>query len=264
MDRDVAVLNRSTVAIDEEVERIAGALQQQVDRDFAPAWGVRTSLTFLPKGVTDGWQGRWNVVVLDTSDEANALGYHDLTPDGLPLGKCFAKTDQMVGAQLSVTMSHELLEMLGDPDVNLQAADENGRIYAYETCDAVEADDIGYEIDGVLISDFVFPEWFVASLRGHDVQFDQQRKVSEPFELAVRCLAQLIVRHDQPAGIADRLDLPGDPGGPLAPHVIAPQGREALHQAPRRIDLQVLALGDRAVRPRMDCPVAGARRPVGL
>ena len=153
MDRDVAVLNRSTVATDEEVERITGALQQQVDRDFAPAWGVRTSLTFLPKGVTDGWQGRWNVVVLDTSDEANALGYHDLTPDGLPLGKCFAKTDQMVGAQLSVTMSHELLEMLGDPDVNLQAADENGRIYAYETCDAVEADDIGYDIDGVVVSD---------------------------------------------------------------------------------------------------------------
>src|SRR5256714_2079747 len=184
MDRDVAVLNRSTVATDEEVEGITGALQQQADRDFAPAWGVRTSLTFLPKGVTDGWQGRWNVVVLDTSDEANALGYHDLPPDGLPLGKCFAKTDQMVGAQLSVTMSHELLEMLGDPDVNLQAADENGRIYAYETCDAVEADDIGYEIDGVLVSDFVFPEWFVASLRGHDVQFDQERKVSEPFELA--------------------------------------------------------------------------------
>src|SRR4051812_39696815 len=183
--RDTAVLNRSTVASDDEVATIVGALQKQVDNDYARAWGTVAKLEFLPKDQLTGWENKWNLVVLDTSDEANALGYHDLTPDGLPLGKCFAKTDQLAGSQLSVTMSHELLEMLGDPDINLQAPDEHGRIYAYENCDAVEADEIGYEIDGVLVSDFVYPEWFVPSLRGKtDVQFSHKQHVTGPFELA--------------------------------------------------------------------------------
>ena len=33
-------------------------------------------------------------------------------------------------------------------------------LYAYEVCDACEADQFGYDIDGVLVSDFVFPSWF--------------------------------------------------------------------------------------------------------
>src|SRR5436305_1529052 len=182
---EIAVLNRSTVADDAEIEQITNALQKQVSDDFSGAWGVNAELTFLPKGETTGWQGKWNLVVLDTSDEANALGYHDLTPDGLPLGKAFAKTDQMVGAHLSVTISHELLEMLGDPDINLLAPDEHGRIYAYEDCDAVEADEIGYEIDGVLVSDFVYPSWFVPSMAHvKGMKFDHKGHVSKPFELA--------------------------------------------------------------------------------
>lgn len=185
MQQEIAVLNRSTVADDPEVQRITAALQKQVSDDFSGAWGVNAELTFLPRGDTNGWQGKWNLVVLDTSDEANALGYHDLTPDGLPLGKAFAKTDQMVGSQLSVTMSHELLEMLGDPDINLLAPDENGRIYAYEDCDAVEADELGYEIDGVLVSDFVHPSWFVSSFaQVKGMRFDHGGHVSKPFELA--------------------------------------------------------------------------------
>jgi hypothetical protein len=183
--RQIAVLNRCTVADDAEVERITEALQKQVTNDFAAAWGVDAELTFLGRGGRHGWEGKWNLVVLDTSDEANALGYHDLTPEGLPLGKAFAKTDKMAGAHLSVTMSHELLEMLGDPGINLLAPDARGRIYAYENCDAVEADELGYEIDGVLVSDFVHPEWFipdVAHVKG--MKFDHGGQVSKPFELA--------------------------------------------------------------------------------
>jgi hypothetical protein len=137
----VAVLNRSTVATDDEVHAITSALQKQVDRHFSPTWGIGAKLHFVPSTDMTSWSQQWNLVVLDTSDEANALGYHDLTPEGLPLGKCFAKTDLAYGAKLSVTMSHELLEMLGDPNINLCSQADDGTIYAYENCDAVEADE---------------------------------------------------------------------------------------------------------------------------
>ena len=185
----IAVFTHATVAeaSDRAVAAMAAAVQTQVHRDFAASWHIDADLTFLPAGQRVP-PGLWQVGVFDNSDQAGALGYHDVTRDGLPLGKVFARSTIMDGGQVSVTLSHEALEMLADPDINLTASVESpsggGRLYAYETCDAVEADDIGYDIDGVVVSDFVFPEWFVASLRGHDVQFDQQRKVSEPFELA--------------------------------------------------------------------------------
>jgi hypothetical protein len=66
---------------------------------------------------------------------------HDTTPDGLPLGKVFAGTDKAFGTQWTVTASHELLEMLGDPAINLTALSMTpfeiaqnvvGQLYAYE------------------------------------------------------------------------------------------------------------------------------------
>src|SRR5262249_55064263 len=105
----------------------------------------------------------WWIAVLDDSDVADALGYHDVTKAGLPVGKVFAKTDLQAGSSVSATLSHELCEMHGDPDINLIAFVETGPhagMYAYETADPVEADDLGLRIDGVLLSDFVYPSYF--------------------------------------------------------------------------------------------------------
>src|SRR5437762_2657211 len=96
---ELAVLNRSTVVTDEAVHAIVDAAQQDMDKNFSTEWGVGTQLTFVPHEDLESWKGKPNLVVLDTSDEANALGYHDFTPEGLPLGKAFAKTDQMYGAK---------------------------------------------------------------------------------------------------------------------------------------------------------------------
>jgi hypothetical protein len=59
-----------------------------------------------------------------------------------------------------VTLSHEVLEMLADPWINLSAQAANGDFYAWEVSDAVEDDSLGYEIDGILVSAFVTPAWF--------------------------------------------------------------------------------------------------------
>ncbi|WP_222932722.1 hypothetical protein [Nocardia yunnanensis] len=179
-------MNRSTVLTDAEVSAVVPALQTQVHRDWAPAWGSDADLSFVASAQQPE-PGSWWLVVSDDSDQAGALGYHDLTPEGLPLGKVFARSDRDAGLQWTVTASHELLEMLADPDINLAAYEFStatiGRIYAYEVADAVEANQYGYQIDGVLVSDFVFPAWFENFRKAGSTQFDYGKHLTAPFEL---------------------------------------------------------------------------------
>jgi hypothetical protein len=163
----VAILNASTVLTDAQLAPVVAACAKQVLNDFGPVWGIAANVTFVPKG-SQPPAGAWQLVVLDDSDQAGALGYHDLTKDGLPMGKVFARTDLNNHLSWSVTISHELLEMLGDPDISLTVFDQTtntaGVLYAYESCDACEDDRYGYEIDGVLVSDFVTRSWFTPGL----------------------------------------------------------------------------------------------------
>jgi hypothetical protein len=94
----VSVINESTVVGDNEVSLAVADLQTQVSRDFATAWGIDAALTFVPSGAQPQDGSRW-LVILDNSDQANALGYHDLTSEGLPLGKVFAATDKQFDAE---------------------------------------------------------------------------------------------------------------------------------------------------------------------
>ena len=182
----ISVINASTGLADSEIPAVVNGLQKQVTRDFLPAWGVDAQLTFVPTGGTPP-SGSWWLVLLDDSDQAGALGYHDLTPEGLPIGKVFAGTDLKYGYTWSVTASHELLEMLADPNINLtvliQTDDTAGTLYAYEVCDACEADNFAYSIDDVLVSDFVFPAWFEDFRAEGSTQFDQRNQIQRPLEL---------------------------------------------------------------------------------
>src|SRR5437764_6891042 len=106
----VAIVNASTVCTDAELKSYVGPLQRQVSEHFAPVWGADAKIDFVPKGKKPP-KGSWWIAILDDSDQAGALGYHDLTADGLPLSKVFAKSDKHYGNSVSVTISHELLEM---------------------------------------------------------------------------------------------------------------------------------------------------------
>lgn len=182
---EVAVINKSTVVTNEEVQGVVPVLQTQVTRDFAPAWGIDANVRFIPKGAKPP-VGSWWLVILDNSDQAGALGYHDLTPEALPMSKVFAKTDQQYGEKWTVTASHELLEMLADPNINLTVFEESqngGRLYAYEVCDSCEADKFGYKINDVPVSDFVFPSWFESFRKPGSTQFDYGNHINKPFHL---------------------------------------------------------------------------------
>lgn len=182
---NISIVNASTVVSDEDVAVACKALQKQVDNDFGPVWGVSAQLDFVPTGKKPNPR-KWWLVVLDDSDQAGVLGYHDLTSAGLPMGKAFAGSDLEYGVSWTTTVSHELLEMLGDPNVNLTVFDQGpigARLYAYEVCDACEDDQFGYEIDGVLVSDFVYPSWFESFWAQGATTFDFQKHINAPFQL---------------------------------------------------------------------------------
>jgi hypothetical protein len=185
----VAVFTRATVAeaSDSAVQPMAAAVQKQIQRDFAAAWNVTADLVFFPASQAVP-KDMWQIGIFDNADQAGALGYHDVTRDGFPLGKVFARTTLVDGGKISVTLSHEVLEMLADPDINLTAFVEapsgGGRLYAYEVCDAVEADVLGYDIDGVTVSDFVTPAWFQSFRKKGSTDFSFRKHVNHPFALA--------------------------------------------------------------------------------
>ena len=184
----ISVINESTVLADTDVVPVVAALQKQVSNDFIPVWGTDAELNIVAKG-TQPPSGSWWLVLLDDTDQANALGYHDLTTEGLPIGKVFAASDLKAGRSWTVTASHELLEMLGDPNINLTVFVQNtntaGILYAYEVCDACEDDSLGYKIDNVLVSDFVYPAWFESFRTEGSTQFDRMNKIQTPFQLLV-------------------------------------------------------------------------------
>jgi len=182
----ISVINESTVLADGDVIPVVAALQEQVSSDFLPVWGVNAELSIVPK-TSQPPAGSWWLVLLDDSDQANALGYHDLTSESLPIGKVFAASDLKAGTSWTVTASHELLEMLGDPNINLTVFVQNsntaGTLYAYEVCDACEDDSLGYSINNILLSDFVYPAWFESFRTEGSTQFDRMNKIHTPFGL---------------------------------------------------------------------------------
>jgi len=183
----VAVINASTVLTDDAIAPVVKALQTQVSEHLSSVWGIGATLSFVPHGATPP-AGVWWLSILDNSDQAGLLGYHDLTPEGLPLGKAFAGSDIASGYQWSVTASHELLEMLIDPDINrtvfIQRPAGAPILYSFEICDPCEADQYGYPIEGILVSDFVFPSWFESFRAAGSTQFDLMQHIKQPFELA--------------------------------------------------------------------------------
>jgi len=183
----IAIMNFSSVLSDTEVRAAIAALQVQIDRDFRPLWGLSANLLFVPS-IKRPPINAWVVQMLDTSDVGGALGYHDMTNIGLPVGKVFAKDDKKYGLSWTITLSHEVLEMLGDPYIDttvfVQDSNTTGMMFAYELCDAVEDDGLGYVINGVRVSNFVTPAYFEAGRLPGSTKFDFRNALTAPLTLA--------------------------------------------------------------------------------
>jgi hypothetical protein len=186
---NIAVINEAHGVADLDVQAMLPALERQWNRDLREVWGVEpATFAFVPKTAPPAARTWW-VVFLDDSDQAGALAYHDLTNEGLPIAKVFVDALIAHNASISVGASHETCEMAVDPWLNSAYQDSTGMFWAGEVCDPVEDDQYGYEIDGVLVSDFVTPHWF-----GHAnalSQLDFRDHADTPFQILSGGFAQL-------------------------------------------------------------------------
>ena len=195
----IAVISESTAIADADVQAMIPAFNTQWNNDLNSVWGVgAATFAFTPKKQAPP-AGSWWVVFLDNSDQANALAYHDLTNEGLPISKVFVKTIQADKASLSVGASHEICEMAVDPWLNSAYQDARGTFWAGEICDPVEDDQYGYPINGVAVSDFVLPSYFEPNTAGHTkgVKFDYRGELTQavPAMLSGGYLSEFDVRH---------------------------------------------------------------------
>jgi len=83
---------------------------------------------------------------------------------------------------VSVSASHELVEMLVDPAINMMTNGPDPKtMYAYESADPVEA--LDFPVKGIAMSDFVYPSFFERFRKPNSVQFDQMKQVTKPFQI---------------------------------------------------------------------------------
>jgi len=174
----IAVFNRAKTPLGVDLDKLIAALQVYVDKYVVPVWGTPAKLVKS----TNYLKGAWAIVFLDDADTEGALAYHDLTPDGMPQSKVFVKTTLDNNDLVSVSTSHELVEMLVDPAINLLTTGPDTKIiYAYESADPVEA--LSFKVNNIPMSDFVYPSYFEDFHKAGSVKFDALGKVKKPFQI---------------------------------------------------------------------------------
>src|SRR5262245_37029350 len=141
-----------------DVSRVAAALQRQASRDFGPIWGVNATVDAFPR-LEDIPVGYWPMIIETDIGMPGAAGVHE-DKDGQPFA-LITMSDSW-----SLTASHEMLEMLGDPFgkrvIPGRSPKRNqGRVeFLVEMCDPCEADQFAYTVNDILVSDFITPQFY--------------------------------------------------------------------------------------------------------
>jgi hypothetical protein len=169
----IAIANVSKGISTSDFKTVVHAVERQVREDFAPAWGMTASLRMLRidrSQPVDPEASLSDVVIYvgelgaDPKAVENAVGYHTDNLQGIPYGFVFVDVAEKIGEKWSTTLSHEVLELIADPDVNLLVIGPDPKranrqvLRPYEVCDPVQGD--SYSIDGVDVSNFVTPLYF--------------------------------------------------------------------------------------------------------
>lgn len=182
----ISVINNSSRVTDEEAEAMTLAVGKQVARDVAPLYGLVPALEFVRAGGSPSASGV-PCFIIDTPDVPGAAGYHDEDETGMAYIKVFTDPtldnggSVLTGADsISVTLSHEVLELIGDAPANKWVDGPHGSDFAYELCDAVEGD--SYNIDGVAVSNFVLQAFFDPKASSMS-RFDFLGKLGRPFTM---------------------------------------------------------------------------------
>jgi hypothetical protein len=190
----IALLNKSTRYANNPtvLNQIAAAVNTQLVQHVVPAWKVQPWQCVYYPNEASVPADAYRLWILDNADQAQALGYHDQDPNGFPYGRVFVNpiiksggTDTSSANGVSVTVSHEVCEILGDPEVNAWRQSPSGTLVCQELCDPVEGDAYPVTVNGVkvFVSNFVYPAWFDAK-PPKGARFDQMGTLTQPFTMS--------------------------------------------------------------------------------
>jgi hypothetical protein len=169
----ISVINLTKGEIsDDDLQRAIRAVNRQIAEDFQPYWGFGARLRL------EGRAGhtRTELQLADMRGEAilyvrgpvkvkDTEGYHDRYFSGIPYGVVYLDLSKQLNEDWTVTLSHEALELVGDPEANLvvQGPHPTARrkvFHWFEMCDAVQNE--RYVIDRIKVSNFVLPLYFTS------------------------------------------------------------------------------------------------------
>lgn len=180
----IAIINRTSKKTPLDIARCARAIDWQVRTHVAPVWGFYASV-FYAREEERLPPSTWRVYLyqeLKELGDAGRLGYHRLEGDvPTPVGHVFIGPSERAAEPWSGIVSHEVIEMLGDPWINLEVR-RCLDLWPRELCDAVQGQ--YYKppfIDGLEVANFVFPEYFIEGAKG---PFDQLNTLTAPFSIA--------------------------------------------------------------------------------
>jgi hypothetical protein len=164
--------------------KVAASLQTQVDRDLSVWWPVSCTVTTYPANERVPLT-MWPIYIVKALP-AGEGGYHWITGRNQP----YAVVE--LGAGWTVAASHELCEMLVDPLGNrlqsapaiilngaAQSLGTNEESYLVEVADPCEA--TGYTINGIAVSDFITPNFYLAETE--NLQYSFTGKITMPMEI---------------------------------------------------------------------------------
>jgi hypothetical protein len=165
-----------------ELAHVAGALNEQVQADFAPAWKVAATVGAYPAAPPF----TWTVHIQHRIEDDDAAGYH-LDEHNQPYARVAYDSGDW-----TVTTSHEVLEMLADPWGNrlheARALDgwsaESGSTrvrYLVEVGDPCER--VTYRVGGVAVSDFILPAFYRSSSQGRTARYSYTGAITAPLEV---------------------------------------------------------------------------------
>lgn len=200
-DDQIAVVNLSQRMRPRDLATIVDACARQLAEDVCPAWGVPyrpvnvyDSISALPPLVTDP------LFILDHAADKRVYGSHFRAIT--PVGRIFMDPiidegrGSMIGSTIdpdafaaSRVISHELIEMTVDPDLDLFATDAAGHEWDIEPSDPVEGTqyfkvaEMPWGKIPVAVSDFVLRGYYQPGSSG-PWNYVAGRPLAGPFTLA--------------------------------------------------------------------------------
>jgi hypothetical protein len=188
-----------------ELDKVIAAITLQLNLHFKPEWGVGATLTnrsISLAGAPLQLDAATEAIIYlgDSSQDSrhgvnSAAGYHSQNHQGVPFGFVYLDASDQAGEDWSVTLSHEVMELLADPAANSRVIGPDPRVdgpdppsvaFELEVCDPTQGD--WYPIGGVNVANFVNKSYF--GKPGGAAETNFRRLPLRPFSARPRGYAQ--------------------------------------------------------------------------